>query len=750
MIESRAQPVTSYTQIRVREPAGERTFGEHLTVGGEGADIVVPGAEGVVLTIGRVKGEWLANARELRKLDVLTVGEAQLAVTEVSRTLLKLGIHHLVGNATIAPITGIAALDPQAGDEDLEIHASALAISGIPRARPAAASGFAPRRPLLSRRAWTLIVAIPLVALLVAGGVMLIGERMERARIELARRPGQLKIDTGGITAAVSIDGVEVGRAPGEIDVARGERTITLRAPHHLDYVTTLDIKGGAQSQLLKVTLQPSWGRLGVTAASPEARVSVDGADSGATPALIDASSGVHHVQVRAPGLAPWESSVVVKAGETLAIGPIVLGQPDAHLSVSTSPSGAEVAVAGTFRGHTPLTLDLPAGTQYDIVASLPGYDSWTRTVAAEPGKAIAFSVHLAAALGRVTVQGEPAGAELVVDGNVRGKTPQTVNLSTVEHGIEVRKDGFQPFSTTVQPAKDLARVIDYHLTSSDRATALQETAPTTTTQDGYVLKLIPGGTFTMGSERREQGRRPNEVARQVTLKRPFYLGVNEITNLEFRKFHADHVSGFVGKHTLDLDKQPVSQVSWDDAAEYCNWLSQREGLPLAYEKRDGRLELKRPVTAGYRLPTEAEWEYAARRAGPKEMLRFSWGNAPPVPPHTGNFAGSEAARLVELELPGYSDDYIVTAPVGKFKPNALGLYDMDGNLSEWVNDYYLSFIDPVAATDPLGPEQSGRHTIRGANWKSTTVSELRLAWRDSADGPQETLGFRIARYADE
>jgi len=252
-----------------------------------------------------------------------------------------------------------------------------------------------------------------------------------------------------------------------------------------------------------------------------------------------------------------------------------------------------------------------------------------------------------------------------------------------------------------------------------------------------------------MGSERREQGRRPNEIARQVTLKRPFYIGVYEVTNAQFRKFRAEHMSGYVAKHTLDLDKQPVSQVSWEDAAEYCNWLSGQEGLPPAYERQNGKLQLKRPATLGYRLPTEAEWEYAARRAGPDQMYRFTWGNAPPVPEGAGNFGGAEAARLVEVELPGYRDDYAVTAPVGKFSPNAFGLYDMAGNLSEWVNDFYLSFVDSSASTDPLGPEQSGRHVIRGANWKSTSVSELRLAWRDSADNPDQTIGFRIVRYAN-
>jgi formylglycine-generating enzyme required for sulfatase activity len=454
-------------------------------------------------------------------------------------------------------------------------------------------------------------------------------------------------------------------------------------------------------------------------------------------------------VQVTAPGLKNWESSVVVKAGETLAIGPIALGQPDAQLNLSSNPSGAEVSVAGTYRGRTPLVVELPAGIAHDVVATMPGHESWRQSVFAEAGKHIEIAARLAPVVARVSVQGDPANAELLIDGASRGKTPQSIDLSAVAHRIEVRKEGFQPFSATVTPAKGLERVVDYHLTSADRTQALLEAAPLIKTQTGYVLKLVPGGAFALGSERREQGRRPNEVLRQVTLKRPFYIGVTEVTNGEFRKFRAGHASGYVAKQTLDLDPQPVAQVSWDDAAEYCNWLSEREGLPPAYERRDNKFQLKRPVGTGYRLPTEAEWEYAARHGAANQMYRFTWGNALPVPPQGGNFAGAEAVRLVETELPGYRDDYIVSAPVGKFKPNALGLHDMAGNLSEWVNDFYLSFVDSGAATDPLGPEQSGRHAVRGSNWKSTAVSELRLAWRDFADEPSQTIGFRVARYAE-
>jgi formylglycine-generating enzyme required for sulfatase activity len=236
-----------------------------------------------------------------------------------------------------------------------------------------------------------------------------------------------------------------------------------------------------------------------------------------------------------------------------------------------------------------------------------------------------------------------------------------------------------------------------------------------------------------------------------VTLERPVYMGVMEVTNADFRRFRSEHSSGYLDKEkrSFDLDAQPVSRVSWDDAVEYCNWLSEQEGLPPAYERKREGYVLKRPVTTGYRLPTEAEWEYAARYAGPGRTNRYAWGDALPITGIPGNLAGVEATKVLPAVMPGYRDEYPSLAPVGKFPPNVLGLHDMSGNVSEWVNDYYLAFVDDVPETDPLGPDDGARHVVRGANWQTASVAELRLAWRDGATGASQTLGFRVARYAE-
>jgi formylglycine-generating enzyme required for sulfatase activity len=805
----------AWGQVRVREPAGERVLGETLSIGGAGSDVVVPGVDpGAALSVRRRPGLWLVRPapgavvrfngrplsaeRDLRRDDVLSVGDAQVRVTDASRTLLRLSVEHLAGNVTIAPAAALAAVSPEeGGDQDLEIQVpGALAVS-----RPGAPAADSPQG---AKRAWWLAAAAGMAAAVLAllaarvgtvalevhpqdarvstpgalsvhlGHRLLIlpGRRLVRAerdgyvpadaavlvqpgaastvRLLLAKLPGQLQIDTAGVVAEVSIDGVAAGLAPGVLSVPAGERTVSLRAPRYVDYATTLTIQGAGARQDLHVRLQPAWGSLTVTAVPEGAHVSVDGADSGPAPLTITAPSGVRRIRIAAGGWKTWESSVVLRGGQALAVGPVTLGQPDAHLSVRSAPAGAEVTIAGTHRGRAPLAIELPAGIAYPVVVSLPGYATWTQEVFAMAGRSLSVDVPLTPLFARVKVAGEPADAELLIDGAPRGQTPQSLSLPAIEHRIEVRKAGFVSFEAIITGVPGLERTVLYHLTPSDRGRALLESAPLIRSQIGYLLRLVPPGTFQMGSERREQGRRPNEGLRSVTLQRPFYIGVQPVTNGEFRRFRAAHASGYIDRQSIDLDSQPVTQVSWDDAAEFCNWLSQQDGLPPAYARSGSGFVLTRPVTRGYRLPSEAEWEYAARYGASGELHRFAWGDSPPVPPQVGNLAGSETGSSLPATLPGYRDDYPVLAPTGKFRPTALGLHDVSGNVSQWMNDYYESFVDAAPVTDPLGPEQGTLHVVRGANWKTASVSELRLAWRDTANGPDPTLGFRVARYAED
>ncbi len=363
-----------------------------------------------------------------------------------------------------------------------------------------------------------------------------------------------------------------------------------------------------------------------------------------------------------------------------------------------------------------------------------------------KPDKHTTLDARLAALLVDVRIQGKPEDAEVFLNGQSRGKAPVSVQLPASRHRLELRREGFNSQTTDLVLAPGIARTIEFKLVNPKDVAG---NAPQRiTTKGGLRLLIVAGGTYQAGSDRREQGRRPNEGGHKVTLLRPFYMGEREVTNAQFRQFKESHNSGSFGTFSLDLDKQAVSRVSWNDAAEFCNWLSQQEGLPAAYKPREaGEFSLIVPVNNGYRLPTEAEWEFVARAAAGPRPLKYPWGKDLPVVSGTANIAGAEAAGLLGTVLDGHRDEFPAVAAPALFAPNSMGFYDFAGNVSEWTNDKYLSFIASTPVTDPLGPDDGKHHSYRGSNWRTATTGELRFPWREGATEASDVIGFRVARY---
>ena len=822
------------SRVELLEPMGARSLQAPLTLGGIGADIVLPGAaDGVCLQLEAAATGWLvfapggrgallnaqkltganaATGRELLPGDVIEIGDARIVVAGAEP--LQLDVRHVVGNETVAPLSVNRSRGDADGDEDIDIVAATLESARSARSDSTpSASTVEPRPPrsLLWPAAALALVAVLGLALWILSQVVRVpvdvdpreasvsvdglaswhssgtlfalpGKRTVRASLagyddlaksltvappatgttparlslQLVREPGIVVVDTGGVAAEATVDGAPVGRVPGELMIAAGTRTLTLRAARHLDLVQTLEVQGGGARQDLKVAMQTSWGKLAASATLPGATLSVDGQAPVALPATLDLPAGVHRMKISAPAARDWESSVLVRAGQVQTVGPVTLGAPDARMTVRSQPAGADVTIAGEFRGRTPLQLALPSGTNYDVLVTRAGYRTWTRSVAAEAGQSALLDARLEPVYVALTVRGNGADpakdaakdAEVFIDGTSRGRAPLTVNALAMRQRVEVRKAGMQTFVADVDLTPALARTIEFTLVPEGRAADWRPPAVSANAKAGIPLRLVPAGSFSMGSERREQGRRPNEVLRRVTFVRPFYLGTREVTNGDFRRFRRDHASGVVDGRTIDLDAQAVTGVTWQDAVEYCNWLSQQEGLEPAYVQQGGRWVLRTPIGTGFRLPSEAEWEYAARYA-PGGSRRYGWGDALPVPPDFANLGGTEVRAALPGVLEGYTDSHPGVAPTGKYSVNPLGLVDMTGNVSEWVHDWYASSPDSAAATDPFGPATGTRHMVKGSNWRTISFAELRLAWREGADGATQDIGFRVARYAE-
>jgi formylglycine-generating enzyme len=290
----------------------------------------------------------------------------------------------------------------------------------------------------------------------------------------------------------------------------------------------------------------------------------------------------------------------------------------------------------------------------------------------------------------------------------------------------------------------------------------------------GMKLTLIPAGEFMMGSGESAEdtiaffkknygtdflkaGFFENEHPQhRVQITKPFYLGTYHVTLGQFRQFVTD--SGYKtdaekgdNPGVLDwnnkacmptinkdyswrntgfqqTDEHPVVNVSWNDAVAFCKWLSCKEGKT-------------------YRLPTEAEWEYACR-AG--TTTRYSSGDDPETLAKVANVADA----IAKAKFPDWkhtikaSDGHVFTAPVGQFKPNAFGIYDMHGNVWQWCADWYgEDYYGKSPVDDPTGPDGDGGRVLRGGSWcdgPDVSRSAARGGYASDDRGPE--VGFRVAR----
>ena len=566
--------------------------------------------------------------------------------------------------------------------------------------------------------------------------------------LKLEKLPGSVRVEVPA-QARITVDGKDLGEAPGEFKLAPGKHSIAIAAARYQPFNGEVDVIGEGKSQTFAPTLVPAWAEVTVNSEPAGAKFVVDGEERGVTPLTTQILAGNHPVELRLEGFKPWTTDVQVKANEPLSLGPVRLGLPDGKLALRSEPSGASVSVGGVYRGQTPVALELRPDIAHNVVLTLPGYEAVTRQVSLTAGESRALSVPLGGVFGDVTVQAQPADAQLFINGKESGVANQKLKLVATTTDVEIRKSGFVTYKTTITPRPGVPQKIETTLLTPEQ-TKLAATPTNIRNKADQQLRLMPLGTFVMGSPRREPGRRANEAQRSVQFKRPFYMGVTEVTNGQFRKFKSEHRSGIVAQHTLDLDNQPVVVVTWQEAALFCNWLSQQEGLPAFYENKNGTLVAAQPLNTGYRLPTDAEWEWVSRFVDGASFRRYPWGDSLPVVPRSGNYADTTARLIVQDVIPDYDDGFAAAAPAGKFPANTLGLFDLGGNVAEWVHDYYAVSSDSSAvAVDPLGPTEGKQHVIRGSSWRQSSVTDLRLSARDFGDGQRNDVGFRVARYAE-
>jgi len=257
----------------------------------------------------------------------------------------------------------------------------------------------------------------------------------------------------------------------------------------------------------------------------------------------------------------------------------------------------------------------------------------------------------------------------------------------------------------TADPPPAVAPFADSQAKAHQKAWADHLGVPAQTTNSiGMKLNLIPPGEFAMGTPASEVGPLSAETQHLVKISQPFYLSVHEVTQQQYGL-----VMGKNPSHRNGANK-PVEKVGWNDAVEFCRKLSEREGVE-------------------YRLPTEAEWEYACR-GGTTTDYSF----------------GDDVSQLGEYAWYGGGETHVV----GKKLPNQWGLYDMHGNVWEWCQDWYGPFGSEKVVSDPKGPASGKSRVLRGGAFD--VLPRLVRAASRSNNRPvsrSRRYGFRLARTYD-
>jgi len=574
---------------------------------------------------------------------------------------------------------------------------------------------------------------------------------------ELAELPGLITIDTRPmVELQLFVDGVETtASAQGLFEIDRGAHRLRVESERYLPQHLEIEVEGYGAEQAFELVLEPAWAVVMINSSPDGAEVLVDDASAGSTPLQAEILQGQREIRLQKPGFKTVTVFRTVEAGKGFDLGEFQLEPVDGELTVRSQPVGASILIGGKFLGTTPQTLELAAETDHQLQLSKAGYTTAGQAFRLAPDEKMAIKVQLAVEYGTVFLKVQPAGAALTINGKASTQGSGRLRLQTQKNVLELSKPGYVSQQLNVTPQAGVSQNVTISLVSEQQQQVQEQEAATPgvlTMAGGQTLELVkPDSNLHMGASRRDAGRRANESQRLVKLQRPFYLAHKEVTNAEFRRFIPKHNSGSIDSAALDGEDQPVVNVTWDDAARYCNWLSKQQGLPMAYREEGEHMLAVSPMTTGYRLPTEAEWAWVARRRGQETGQRYPWQGGYPPAGKSGNYADTRIADTLADVVPNYDDGYRGTAPVGSFPTWPDGFYDLGGNAAEWMHDIYAVYPGEAnrLVTDPMGPDTGQHHVVRGAGWRSGSITELRLSFRTYSSKQRYDLGFRIARYAE-
>ena len=520
----------------------------------------------------------------------------------------------------------------------------------------------------------------------------------ERTVIEKNLRPnfGYINVSTSPEQGAkVFVDGIYIGESPIESDkLASGSHTVRVMKDMFKMKEQSFVVNDG---QTTNATLDMSANFVNVTInvdSDSDSDIYVDEEYKAKGRWTGRLSDGSHILEARKPNHRSSTQTVELILGESKSFTLEAPKPINGSCEINTSPMSAEIYIDGKHYGQTPNFINEILIGSHTLKLEKSGCATLTKTITIKENETLSINEKLQTGK-EITISTDQSGDKIYVDDNYIGTSPITSNLSYGSHNIKAERNG-----------KEVSKTITVSQSGGENNVKLAFSSNETITVNGvsFTMIKVEGGTFQMGatSEQGDNAYDDEYPVHSVTLS-DYYIGETEVTQELWQAVMGSKPSKFKGS------QRPVERVSWKDCQEFITRLNQLTGK-------------------NFRLPTEAEWEYAARGGNNSQGYKYSGSNT------IGNVAW-------------YDDNSNSRTHDVKTKtPNELGIYDMSGNVREWCQDWYNSnYYSNSPQTNPTGPSTGSHRVYRGGGWYYG-AEDCRVSFRRSYDPDfgSSSLGLRL------
>tara|TARA_B100000886_G_scaffold201004_1_gene138761 strand:+ start:5147 stop:7024 length:1878 start_codon:yes stop_codon:yes gene_type:complete len=512
------------------------------------------------------------------------------------------------------------------------------------------------------------------------------------------------------------------------IYLQKGIYSYEVKSKNHISYKSKLEINKYADEILVPIIMQEVNKKLVINSEPNQASVFLNNVEVGVTPLSVNLNTTSNNILIKKSEYKDNKIDYIVKNNNSDQII-IKLIEDEDVINIKSIPSQASLFFNENYIGISPLKFKIQDKgilkiKKYGYVDDIINITKDTKEL----------NIALTEDLSEVFISSDPP-SDVFLNDEYIGKTPFTKKIQKIKHKISFKSKGFRTLNESFEPTKDKQNITKELLTVKE-ASLLENKKYSRTSIDGEIILFEPG-SFLMGSSKIESRRDINEIMRSVKITKHFYISKNLITEEQYSLFKRSSKSNL-----------PINNISWIDAAKFCNWLSSKEGFENFYEIKNDQIISFNMDSKGYRLPTEAEWEYVAKSNTPEKYI-YSWGSDRKINKLVGNIADVSTQGILSNFIDDYDDGYDERSPVGSFRSNQNDINDLTGNLSEWVNDFYsVEFVQQSKVfQDYIGPLAGTSHVIKGSNYYSSTPLQLGLSYRTYGNEPNDLVGFRIARW---